>query len=63
MDEADDQTLTAFIRAGTALLGLPLDTAWEPSISGHLRVTLRHAALVDAFEMADEAEPAPIFKA
>jgi hypothetical protein len=63
MGEPDDEALTEFMRAGAKLLGLPLDAAWEASIRGHLRVTLRHAALVDAFELPDEAEPAPVFKA
>jgi hypothetical protein len=63
MGEADDEALTGFMRAGTALLGLPLDAAWEASIRGHLRVTLRHAALVETFELPDEAEPATVFRA
>ena len=63
MGEPDDEALTAFIEAGAKLLGLPLDAAWAASIRGHLRVTLRHAALVDAFELPDEAEPAPVFRA
>ena len=63
MGEADDEALTEFMRGGAKLLGLPLDPAWEASICGHLRVTLRHAALVDAFELPDEAEPGPIFRA
>jgi 1-carboxybiuret hydrolase subunit AtzG-like len=63
MGEPDDAPLTSFMRAGATLLALPLDAAWEDSIRGHLRVTLRHAALVDAFELPDDAEPAPVFKA
>ena len=63
MGEPDDEALRDFMRSGATLLGLPLDAAWEPSITGHLRVTLRHAAVVDAFELPDEAEPAPVFRA
>ena len=63
MGEPDDETLTEFMRGGAKLLGLPLDPSWEASIRGHLRVTLRHAALVDAFELTDEAEPATVFRA
>jgi hypothetical protein len=63
MGEPEDEALTDFIQAGTALLGLPFDAAWESSVRGHLRVTLRHGALVEAFELPDEAEPAPVFKA
>ena len=63
MGEPDDETLTEFMRGGAKLLGLPLDPSWETSIRGHLRVTLGHAALVDAFELPNEAEPAPVFRA
>jgi hypothetical protein len=63
MSEPDDETLTDFMRSGAKLLDLPLDAAWEASIRGHLRVSLRHAALVEAFGLPDEAEAAPVFRA
>jgi Protein of unknown function (DUF4089) len=63
MSEPDDETLTDFMRSGAKLLGLPLDPAWEASIRGHLRVSLRHAALVESFALPDDAEPAPVFRA
>jgi hypothetical protein len=63
MSEPDDETLTEFMRSGAKLLGLPLDAAWEASVRGHLRVSLRHAALVEAFALPDDAEPAPVFRA
>jgi hypothetical protein len=55
--------LDALIAAGAAALALPLDPAWRPAIKAHLKVTLDHAALVDAFALADDAEPAPVFRA
>ena len=34
-----------------------------PAVRGHLQVTLRHGALVAAFALPDDAEPAPVFRA
>jgi hypothetical protein len=34
-----------------------------PAVREHLRVTLRLGALVAAFALSDDAEPAPVFKA
>lgn len=63
LNEPDDETLTEFMRNGAKLLGLPLDPTWEDSVRGHLRVSWRHASLVEAFALPDDAEPAPVFKA
>lgn len=57
-DSIDD-----FVTAAAAALDLPLDPAWRAAVSAHLAVTLQHARLVDEFALADEAEPAPVFKA
>ena len=43
-------------------LGLKIDDAWKPAIRANLQVTLRHGALVSAFVLDDEAEPAPVFE-
>jgi hypothetical protein len=59
----DDETLDKLIDASTAALSLPIDPAWKPAIKANLQVTLRLAAIVDAFELPDEAEPAPVFEA
>ena len=63
MTQADDETLEAFIDAGATMLGLPIEPAWKPAILANLKVTLGHGAAVASFDMADEAEPAPIFRA
>ena len=34
-----------------------------PAVRGNLAVTLRLAALVSAFTLPDDADPAPVFKA
>ena len=57
------QPLDDFIVAGARALDLTIDKAWIPAVRSHLEVTLRHGALVAAFALPDDAEPAPIFKA
>jgi hypothetical protein len=63
MTEANDKSLEAFIEAGAAVLGLPVKAEWRPAVLANLRVTLGHAASVASFDLPDEAEPAPIFRA
>jgi hypothetical protein len=55
--------LDDFIAAGARALDLEIDKAWMPAVRGHLQVTLRLGALVAAFALPDDAEPAPVFKA
>ena len=56
-------SLDAFIDAASAVLGLTIADAWRPAVAANLRVTIEHAAAVEAFALPDDAEPAPIFKA
>ena len=44
-------------------LDLPARKTWLPAIKSNLRVTLELAAAVSAFELSDDAEPAPVFRA
>ena len=60
--EKPDQ-LDAFIAAAARVLDLPAQKAWLPAIKANLRVTLQHAAAVTEFELPDDAEPAPVFRA
>ena len=55
--------LDDFIAAGARALDLKIDKAWLPAVRGHLEVTLHHGALVAAFDLPDDSEPAPVFKA
>jgi hypothetical protein len=55
--------LDHYITAAAAALALPLDPAWRPAVRMHLDITLRLAALVGELELADDAEPAPVFRA
>lgn len=62
MAEPNDP-LDAYITAAAAALDLPLQPEWEGAVKANLAVTLKHAALVAEFPLADEAEPAPVFEA
>ena len=55
--------LDEFITASARALALPVDAAWYPAIRANLEVTFRLAAVVAEFELPDDAEPAPIFRA
>ena len=55
--------LDDFISAAAKALDLPLEPAWQLAVEANLAVTLKHAALVAEFELPDEAEPAPVFRA
>jgi hypothetical protein len=55
--------LDEMIEGAAKALGLPLDPAWKDSMRANLEVTLTHGANVAAFELPDEAEPAPVFRA
>jgi hypothetical protein len=52
-----------YIDAAARALTLPLEPSWRPAVKANLEVTLRFAALVAAFSLPDEAEPAPVFTA
>jgi hypothetical protein len=63
MAEAKGEDLDALIEAAVEILGLPIEHAWKPAIKGNLVVSLRLAAMVEKFNLPDEAEPAPVFEA
>ena len=55
--------LDEFITAGTHALGLKVEKSWMPAVRANLRVTLDQTAMVAAFPLPDDAEPAPVFRA
>ena len=63
MPSEQDAHLDQFIDSAAGALALPIEPAWKPAIKANLAVTLRLGALVGAFELPDEAEPAPTFEA
>jgi hypothetical protein len=59
--EAKDRN--GLIEAQALALGLVLDPSWKPAVRANLEAILRFAAMVDAFPLPDDAEPAPLFRA
>ena len=57
------EPLDDFIMAAAQALALPIDPAWQPAVRQHLEVTLTFARLVEEFDLPDDAEPAPVFRA
>jgi hypothetical protein len=55
--------LTVLAAAGIKLLDLPVEPAWHAAIVFNLQLLFKHAAFVDAFALADETEPGPVFRA
>ena len=51
------------VTADAIALALPMDPSWHPGVSFNLQLLLKHAALIDEFSLADDAEPAPVFRA
>ncbi|ONG50368.1 DUF4089 domain-containing protein [Pseudoroseomonas deserti] len=58
-----DEELDRLIEAQAVLLGLGLHPEWREAVRANLQVTLRFGAMVEAFDLPDEAEPAPVFSA
>jgi hypothetical protein len=61
--QQQDESLEALVAAAVQALGLTIDPAWRDGVNFQLRLLLEHAARVDEFALADEAEPAPVFHA
>lgn len=55
--------LDAYVAAAAQALDLPLTAQYRPGVKMNLAVTMRMAAIVAAFPLPDEAEPAPVFRA
>jgi hypothetical protein len=58
-----DADLDAYVDASAVVLGLTILPEWRAAVRANLAMTLRMGALVDAFGLPDEAEPAPVFLA
>jgi len=58
-----DEFLEALVAASAQALRLAIDPAWRDGVNFHLRLLLEHAARVDDFPLADDAEPGPVFYA
>ena len=51
----------AYVDAAARLVGLPLDPAHRPGVVLNLERIAQMAALVTAFALPEETEPAPVF--
>jgi hypothetical protein len=58
-----DAELDTYIDAASVVLGLTIVPEWRAAVRANLAVTFRLGAVVEAFELPDEAEPAPVFMA
>lgn len=59
--EPSESELAALIQAQARCQGLPIEPDWQPQVQAHLKVAFAMAALVEAQDLADEAEPLPVF--
>lgn len=63
MNQVPDPRAVAAYAAGAApLLGLTIDPAWRAGVIEQLHVILRAAAIVGEFPLADDVEPATVFR-
>jgi Protein of unknown function (DUF4089) len=58
-----DAELDAYIEASAVVLGLTIAPEWRAAVRSNLATTFRLGAVVEEFELPDEAEPAPVFVA
>lgn len=53
--------LGAYLDAALGIVDLPLESELRPRVLMHFETAAQMAALVLAFPLSDEAEPAPVF--
>jgi hypothetical protein len=53
----------AYIETSAEALKLTLDPAWKETVRANVDTIFKMAAVVEAFELPDDAEPAPVFEA
>lgn len=58
----DPLALEALVDAGAAMNGLTVDPAYRAGVKVHLNAVTNAAKVVLAFEVKDDAEPAPVFR-
>ena len=60
--KTDDATLDAVVDANIAWLNLTVVPNWRPAIKQSLVALAGAIQAVEAFDLPDEAEPAPVFE-
>jgi 1-carboxybiuret hydrolase subunit AtzG-like protein len=58
-----DAELEAWLVASARLLDITVAPEWRDAVLLHLRITCDMAQRIMDFPLADEAEPAPVFRA
>jgi Protein of unknown function (DUF4089) len=59
----DDEAAAALVDAMAPLLGIAIEPAWRGAVAANLKANAAAARLVLDFPLADELEPAPVFRA
>ena len=60
----DDASLWEdYVTSSAKALGLSLEPSWKEGASQNIETIFKLAAALEAFELPDDIEPAPIFKA
>jgi hypothetical protein len=57
------EPLEDIVGAAAIALDLNIDPAWLPAVCENLRIILHFGARVSKFQLPDDAEPAPVFRA
>ena len=52
-----------FVTEAAQTMGIEMRPEWTADVRAHLELMLRMAETVLAFDLPDEAEPAPVFRA
>ena len=60
---AANDSVAAFITAGSTLMHLPIDPAWHEGVAFHLRTILSQAASLGDPPLPDTLDPGPVFRA
>ena len=60
---SDTNELDAWLDANAALLGIAIAPEWRDTVRLHLRIARDMAQRVMDFQLPDDADPAPVFRA
>jgi hypothetical protein len=58
-----DDELDAYIIAAARILSLRIEPQWQSTVHANLAVTLKFAGFVAQFQLPDDAELAPVYRA
>jgi Protein of unknown function (DUF4089) len=61
--QGEQAGLEAYVAYSAEALRLTIEPEWKAPIIANLETIFKIAALVDGFELPDDAEPAPVFEA